>query len=237
MAVRRLGAAFAVTLVAAGVTAGAAWWTLQRPAAGGRPVASVAGATLERSAELAEVDQRVRPSIHRVETTACGVNRQGTASAVEWDGRVRVLTNRHVVAGSSTADVVRGDGTVGELEVAGRVDRRDAAVLSGDTGPALPIGPRPIVGASVAVVGYPGGSYRVEAGSVVSVERRQGYGGTTDMLIVDVEAVPGVSGGLVVDADGRAVGLVAARDPESHFTVAYPIDAVGSEPIPGPPDC
>jgi len=75
------------------------------------------------------------------------------------------------------------------------------------------------------------------AGHVVSVERRHGYGGTVDMLIVDVEAIPGISGGVVVDTEGRAVGLVAARDPETGDTVAYPLETVEGRTRPADSSC
>lgn len=235
---RRLGLAFAVTLAVVGVVGGVVWVTRSPDApSGGGPVASVAGAQLERGPSTRVVDELARPSVRRVESTSCGVTRQGTATAVEVDGEVRVLTNRHVVAGASGATVVAADGDRTDLTVESSVTRRDAALLGPVDGPALTVGPTPVPGSGVVVVGFPRGEYRAEAGRVVAIERRHGYGGETDMLIVDVDAQPGISGGVVVDGAGRAVGLVAARDPDTHDTVAYPIAELAAGTVTDPPTC
>jgi len=57
------------------------------------------------------------------------------------------------------------------------------------------------------------------------------------VFLVDVPANSGISGGLVVDTEGRAVGLVAARDPETGNAVAYPFAAVTAPLEADPPGC
>ena len=83
----------------------------------------------------------------------------------------------------------------------------------------LEAGPRPVLGSRVMVAGYPDGRFLAAPGTVRSVEARQGYGATTEVMVVDVDAVPGISGGVVIDITGRAVGLIAASDPVTHDVV------------------
>ncbi|MCB0953869.1 MAG: trypsin-like peptidase domain-containing protein, partial [Microthrixaceae bacterium] len=74
----------------------------------------------------------------------------------------------------------------------------------------------------VYTAGFPGGSWKIQQGHVTAVEQRHGWGGDGPVLVVDVPAIEGTSGGVVVDSSGRAVGLIAARDPRTGYTVAYP---------------
>ncbi len=231
MAVRRLGAVAAVA-VALSVVVGLATWWRDAGAPASQPVASVQGAQLDRSATVDPgVADHVRDAVTRVLATGCGEARQGTATLLDLPDGPMAVTNQHVVAGASHAVLDDPGEDHADSDVTVRVADRDAVHLDPtpfeDAGAqALPIGPRPVVGSSVMVAGYPGGAFRAGIGRVVQVERRQGYGGTVDMLIIDVQAVPGISGGVVVDAAGRAVGVVAARDPQTGDTVAYPVDAL-----------
>jgi S1-C subfamily serine protease len=228
VAERRLGAAVLAAALLGAAVGLAAWWRADAGAPSGEPVASVAGAVLERDAPP-EVGAALQRSVRLVRATGCGAERQATATVVDRGGRSVGLTNQHVVAGAAEVAV---DGMGDVVLVDGLVRGRDAAELDGermvdDGAEPLAVGPRPIVGASVVVAGYPDGHFVARAGTVRSVESRQGYGGTADVMLIDVEAVPGISGGVVVDAAGRAVGLVAARDPVTHEVVAYPLDVIG----------
>ncbi|UDY34270.1 S1 family peptidase [Dermatobacter hominis] len=228
MAERRLGAAVLAAALLCAAAGLAAWWRADARTTAGQPVASVAGAVLEREASP-EVEAALQRAVRLVRASGCGVERQATATVVERGGRTVGLTNQHVVAGAAEVAV---DGADRIVLVRGLVDGRDAVELDGEAlldGGAEPLaaGPRPIVGARVVVAGYPDGRFAARTGTVRAVESRQGYGGTADVLLIDVEAVPGISGGVVVDAAGRAVGLVAARDPVTHEVVAYPLDVIG----------
>lgn len=217
----------AAAVVSIGAAAGLWWWTAGPDVMAGAPV-RVAGATQTRAGP-GDLAPTIRGAVHRVEVSACGTLRQGTASAVTLGGRRWVLTNRHVVAGARQVRLgAPGSERPGSARVDGWVPGRDVAVLAGAPEPSLPVGPRPDPGDRVQVVGYPGGDFRVSAGTVRSVEERHGFGGSSDVLIVDVPAAPGLSGGLVADGAGRGVGLVVARDPATGWTVAYPLDIIGS---------
>jgi S1-C subfamily serine protease len=222
-------AVVAVLCVAAGL---AMWWSSDGRAPETMPVASVAGVQADRTTAvdpgLAAV---LRSSVTLVDASGCGESRQGTTTLLDTGNGPVALTNQHVVAGTDEATFAGADGESVPLPVTRRVSDRDAVHLDADAladagVQALPVGPRPIAGSAVMVAGFPAGGFEAKAGHVVRVERRHGYGGTVDMLIIDVQAIPGISGGVVVDAAGRAVGLVAARDPESGDTVAYPLDTL-----------
>jgi len=227
VSIRRLGAAIVAVACVVALTAVVRWRSdVELP---GQPVASVRGALIERGGVTAEMQESLQHSVLLVRSNGCGSSRQATATVIDHGGRPIGLTNQHVVTGSVAVSV---DGMDDAVQVVGRVDGRDAVELDGDElvaggARAMEVGPRPLLGAQVVVAGYPDGRFRAAAGHVRAIEQRQGYGGTADVLIVDAEAVPGVSGGVVIDVQGRAVGLVAARDPASSDVVAYPIDVIG----------
>lgn len=194
------------------------------------PEAQVEGAQLRRGddGDVAP-SHRLGAGVVLVEASGCGERRQASATVVQSSAGELILTNAHVVRGSGTVTVQAGDGTIWTARVVGVIAGRDAAVLRVDdltSLDAMPVAPTPGPGAPVAVVGYPAGRPEVRTGQVASIERRSGYGGSTDMLVVDTPTTDGQSGGAVLDPSGRAIGLVAARDPGSGDTVAYPIDAL-----------
>ena len=222
--------------VAAGAALGSALF-----AVGSRVEADPLAWQWASSPSLAEDDlrDRVRGALLEVEVTACGVSRQGTVTVLDLGQGAEGLTNAHVVDGT---DVVSMHGPFGSGPgtVLGTLSGRDAAVVDlGDAHgeAALLPGRRPDPGERVLVAGFPGGQYRAEMGTVRRVESRSTRGGTTPVLLVDVQAIPGVSGGVVADRSGRAVGLVAARDPSTGWAVAYPIGEVLADPRPGVADC
>lgn len=217
-------AAAVAVLVAVGVLG---VWRPGRDAPG-LPVASVRAAVLGGGGAGSRTDGLER-SVVLVRSVGCGLRRQATAVLLDDGERTFGLTNQHVVAGSRK---VLARGTDDAVAVEGGVDGRDAAELDAGeleaTGAEpLPVGPAPVLGAGVTVAGYPGGRFRAMSGHVRAIEPRQGFGGVADVLLIDVDAEPGISGGVVVDVTGRAVGLVAARDPLTGDVVAYPLATLG----------
>jgi S1-C subfamily serine protease len=208
------------------------------------PGAEVAGVTEERPTVDAALEERLRSAVLSVDSQGCGFDRQGTVSLVDLAGSPLAMSNRHVLAGATDAVVTLPDGGVVSLRVGGSVPDRDAAVLdpqdalaTGLVAAALPVGPAPRVGEDVVVAGHPGGVFAAVSGRVIAVEDRVDDGGTVQVLVVDVPTAEGSSGGVVVDASGRAVGLVAARDPETGSAVAYPFSALTGRLDPEPPGC
>ena len=209
------------------------------------PVAQVAGAQLER----VEPDEVFDGSLLRVEASGCGVDRQATATVLDAPSGPLVLTNTHVVRGAGSVVVHAGDVAV-TATVVGSIRDRDAAVLRVDAEvvadleadgaaawSAREIGRQSRVGDQLTVAGYPGGDAQALVGRVTSIEPRRAFGGTTEVLVVDAAAAPGVSGGAVLDEHGAVVALVAARDPGTGSTVAYPIADLLERSIEAVPGC
>jgi len=208
------------------------------------PGAEVAGATEVRPVVDPDLEQRLRATVLSVSTEGCGFVRQGTVSIVDLAGSPLAVTNRHVVAGSTDAAVTLADGTTTRIPIGGAVVDRDAAVLdpesasvAGLTDTPLVAGPTPSVGDEVVVAGHPDGRFTAQSGRVTAVEDRVDDGGTVRVIVVDVPTTEGASGGVVVDAAGRAVGLVAARDPDTNSAVAYPFSALTGGLESTPPSC
>lgn len=196
------------------------------------PGVEVAGALLSRTDDVGPPAlDALRRGVLRVEAAGCGDVRQASATVVNAGGEIVVLTNAHVVRGSGTVTLRAADGTPLAARVLGSVAGRDAALLAVDAPlpdavEPLDQGPEPGAGDRLVVAGHPADVPTAAGGTVVSRERRAGYGGSSDVLVVDTPVDGGSSGGAVLDEQGRVVGLVAAKDPGSGFAVAYPIGDV-----------
>lgn len=231
-----------IAAVVVGVLLGVALHAAGVGASDATPAAEVAAARLERGGDVGTAAvEALERGVLLVEAGGCGDVRQASATLVSQGTRAVVLTNAHVVRGSGTV-TVRGPG--GEPQVAqvlGAVVGRDAAVLelegAVDGAEAIDIAPMPAEGEQVTVVGHPDGVASARSGRIAAVERRAGYGGASDVLLVDTEVRGGSSGGAVLDAGGRVVGLVAARDPRTGWAVAYPIGEVLGRALGPVPDC
>jgi len=143
----------------------------------------------------------------------------------------QVLTNAHNVRGDEVTVTFAGGrtatGTVAGIDVDG-----DLAVIAVDTADATPIGwadgDGPAVGSVVfGAAATPGGGARVTFGTVSGIERSfRGPGGRQIGGSIEHTAplAPGSSGGPLLDADGRLVGLNTNRIGEG-FYLALPADA------------
>lgn len=199
------------------------------------PEAVVLSATAQRAAPEpigpSELRTRVESAVLRSDVVACGKVRQGTVTMIRTAAGPVGFTNAHVVRGAATATLSGAGLGVAEVPVGDYLAGRDIAEIILDplepsSEAPLEIGGVVAAGDPVTTVGFPGGRWKVQQGSVVAIERRAGWGGNGEVMLVDVPAVEGTSGGVVVDVAGRAVGLIAARDPRTGHTVAYPMSDV-----------
>ncbi|MGF1594998.1 MAG: S1C family serine protease [Kiloniellaceae bacterium] len=140
-----------------------------------------------------------------------GVAPEGTAVAVAPGGYL--ATALHVVDRALEVTVRLPDGRLVPAEVAGRDAASDLALLKVDADlPPLPYGPQPALGAPVCAVGNQFGLDLSVTCGVVSALHRAGTGFNTveDFVQTDAAVNPGASGGALVDAEGRLVGLLSA---------------------------
>ncbi|MGP4044448.1 trypsin-like peptidase domain-containing protein [Streptomyces sp. 2A115] len=171
-------------------------------------------ATAQNVTGLEAVAARVLPSVVSIETAE---GQQG--SGFVFDERGRILTNAHVVAGSSEASIELQDGRRLRADVLGDDPANDVAVLEPETARGLraadlSTGARPGVGDTVLAIGSPLGlSGTVTSGIVSALDRsvRLGEGGERRRALqTDASINPGNSGGPLVDADGRVIGINTA---------------------------
>ncbi|MBB5785697.1 S1C family serine protease [Jiangella mangrovi] len=145
----------------------------------------------------------------------------GTGSAVVFTGDGFLLTNAHVVGGSSRGTAAFADGTEVGYTVIGRDRLSDLAVVraDGDTPPPATLGDADelVVGQLVVAVGSPLGlSGSVTAGVVSALGRSMpAQSGRTvriieDVIQTDAALNPGNSGGALADAHAKVVGINTA---------------------------
>ncbi|HEY4944531.1 MAG TPA: trypsin-like peptidase domain-containing protein [Candidatus Limnocylindrales bacterium] len=143
----------------------------------------------------------------------------GIGSGVIFDSNGWIITNKHVVAGSSTLEVALQDGRTFSGTIYGIDTLTDLAIVKVNaTGlPVAPIGDSSAakVGELAIAIGSPLGTYTnsVTAGIVSAFGRTiQVQDGTTIRNLIQTDAAinPGNSGGALLDEAGTVVGINTA---------------------------
>jgi S1-C subfamily serine protease len=165
-------------------------------------------------------------SVFKIYAEAPQCNRGIEGSGFVYDDQ-HILTNAHVVAGTSDVAVVTGSGQL-TAHVVLYDPRRDVAVLyvPGLDAPALKFTPKPAgTNANAIVVGYPeDGPFDVRAARVRDREYIDGhdiYGhGTVEREIYSIRSTvrSGNSGGPLIAPDGTVLGMVFATALDSSDT-------------------
>jgi S1-C subfamily serine protease len=156
---------------------------------------------------------RAGDSVVRVLSTACGLGVEGSGWAVAPG---LIVTNAHVVAGGEDITVTTQQGVELNATPVYYEPRDDLALLRvGADLPVLPISSRRSEGADAAVLGYPeNGPYSLSPariGETRATISEDSYGnGPVDRTITALggRVRSGNSGGPLVDAEGRVVGVV-----------------------------
>jgi serine protease Do len=177
----------------------------------------------ELSQALTRLTETATPSI-------VGIGSRLRGSGVVFaDGQV--LTNAHNVRGDEVS-VTFADGRTATGRLAGIDVDGDLAVIAVDTAGAAPLawadGDGPSAGSIIfAGAATPGGGARVTFGSISAIERAfRGPGGRQigGSLEHTAPLAPGSSGGPLLDADARLIGLNTNRIGEG-FYLALPADS------------
>src|SRR6266487_1611824 len=172
--------------------------------------------------------EEIQASIAQLAQSA-GASVGGLGSGIVL-GEGRVLTNAHNVRGAQVA-VTFTDGRTAEGNLAGHDIDGDLAVVQADTAgaPALPWATGAVtgIGTPAFALANPGGrGLRVTFGFVSGIERTfRGPRGRriTGSLEHTAPLLPGSSGGPVLDAEGRLLGINTNRLGEG-FYLAIPAD-------------
>ena len=186
---------------------------------------------LSSGLSIADVTENALPSVARI-VTGTG---SGTGFIVNEGGLV--VTNKHVVEGSTRVSVRMAEGSEYQGSVTKRHPTLDLAYVSIDssrtfTPIAIGDSDEVRVGAEIIVIGFPlasslGAEPTVSVG-IVSAKR-------DNRLQTDASVNPGNSGGPLLDMFGQVVGVVVSRvveangRPISGIGFAIPINEVKSE--------
>jgi S1-C subfamily serine protease len=164
-------------------------------------------------------------------------------SGIVLDGKGHILTAEHIVEGASSVTVTFQDGVAREADVVGRDSAIDTAVLSVDPS-GMTLHPLTLgsvkslqVGDPLFAIGDPFGYVRsLSSGLVAGLDRTiEAPNGFTVPHVIQTDAAlnPGNSGGPLLDAQGRVIGIAdqiatgESRD-ETNTGVGFgvPIDVV-----------
>ena len=179
---------------------------------------------------LDEIQQEIRGVAERAGAAVVGIGHRWGAGSGVVVSEGHVLTNAHNVR-SDRIVVTFADGHTADGQVRGTDVDGDLAVVEVDTAGSTAIEwasePAPGIGTPVFALANPGGrGLRVTLGFVTGVERSfRGPRGRriTGSLEHDAPLLPGPSGGPIVTADGRLLGVNTNRLGEG-FYLAIPAD-------------
>jgi S1-C subfamily serine protease len=164
------------------------------------------------SAELSEIVESAAPSVVRVEG-----RRRTASSGVVWSADGAIVASHHAVDSDDEVPVGLHDGRTVAARVVGRDPGSDLALLRAEAAGLVPPrwaedrSPRP--GEIVLGLSRPGRSARARLGivSAVAGEWRTPSGARFESYLEsDIALHPGFSGGLLLAADGAALGVNSA---------------------------
>ena len=171
--------------------------------------------------------QHAEQEVVKVSSLGCGGLVTGSGFPV---GQGYVITNAHVVSGTSAHEIITPNGRELKATVVFFDPERDVAVLyvPGYTAAPLKFAAAGR-GTKGAVIGYPGGGNERVVPAVVdgaiSAEGRDIYNQnlvTRQIFVMQASVHPGNSGGPLVDLDGNVLGLVfatSAGDPSQAYAL------------------
>jgi len=140
---------------------------------------------------------------------------QGSGVIIDSDGLV--VTNQHVIEGMTEVKVALGDKREFDADIVLRDPRSDLAILrlKGIKGlPAIELGNSDAidVGDLVLAIGNPFGVGQTVTSGIVSALSRTQISGSDYQLFIQTDAAinPGISGGALVDVNGRLIGINTA---------------------------
>lgn len=182
------------------------------------PTATTPLPTFGDEVSVASVAARVIPSTVAVEVSS--FLQGGSGSGVVYGDSGYIITNNHVVEIGGDLNVVFSDGARFGAEIVGtdpitdiavlRVERSELAPMTLGSAGDLAIG-EPVVAVGNPL-GLPGGP-TVTTGIVSALDRRLAMGLQQELvglIQTDAPIAPGSSGGALIDASGRLIGITTA---------------------------
>ncbi len=177
----------------------------------------------QNSTSLSDLYNSVRPSVVLVQGDTSDGTVQGSGFIYNIDGRKVVLTNYHVVQGTTGLSVTFYDGTGYAANVLGTDPYSDLAVVEVKSAPASMLKPLNIVtstglevGEQVIAIGNPYGLVGSLTTGIVSAKGRTitedtaGRYAIPNIIQSSTPINPGNSGGPLLNAAGNVVGITTA---------------------------
>jgi S1-C subfamily serine protease len=195
----------------------------------------------QNASALADLYATVRPSIVLVQGTTSDSGIQASGFVYETPDRTVVVTNYHVVHGTTTLSVTFSNGNGYLADVLGTDPYSDLAVLSVDDAPTAEFKPIQIVSSSTLRVGEPviaiGNPYGLVGslttgvvsalGRSLTEEEFAGGYSIANVIQTSTPINPGNSGGPLLNADGKVVGITTAIVSDSQgLGFAVPSNAI-----------
>jgi S1-C subfamily serine protease len=161
---------------------------------------------------VAELAERVSLSVVNIG------NGHSWGTGIVWSKEGHIVTANHVVGRADSVRVTLNDSTELEAKVVGRDPDNDLALLKAESGKFVPVemasGKAPRAGEMVFAFANPMGQRTsVTSGIITSPSRSiRGWWGIMleNAVISDAQLNPGYSGGPLVDASGKLVGMNVA---------------------------
>jgi S1-C subfamily serine protease len=178
---------------------------------------------LQNGTSLVEIYANLRDSVVLVQGDTSDGGVQGSGFVYDFNGRIVVLTNYHVVQGTTGLSVTFSDGFGYSAIVLGTDPYSDLAVLSVNNAPASEFKPVTIVssaplrvGEPVIAIGNPYGLVGSLTTGVVSatgrtiIEDSAGGYAIANIIQTSTPINPGNSGGPLLNSVGNVVGITTA---------------------------
>jgi putative serine protease PepD len=177
---------------------------------------------MQNGTSMAEIYANVRESVVLIQGVTSDGGVQGSGFVYNFENRTVVLTNYHVVQGTSSLSVTFSDGNGYSATVLGTDSYSDLAVLSVNA-PASEFKPIVIVSSSTLIVGEPviaiGNPYGLVGSLTTGIVSATGRTITEDtaggfaianIIQTSTPINPGNSGGPLLNAVGNVVGITTA---------------------------
>jgi serine protease Do len=156
---------------------------------------------------------------------------QALGSGFVWDAQGNIVTNNHVIANATRITITFADGTVAQAKLVGADPDSDLAVVKVDL-PANQLRPVQVadsnqvkVGQFAIAIGNPFGEQNTMTTGIVSALGRTLPAGSAnvqgpsytipDIIQTDAPINPGNSGGVLLNSDGKVIGITAAMESRS----------------------
>ena len=174
---------------------------------------------------LQEIYEKNIPSIVYIQARQQNGTSAGSGVVLSADGYI--LTNEHVIAGASYAEVILYDNTILEARLVGYNTANDLAVLKVEAEDLVPAefgnSGQLQVGDRVVAIGNPLGSTlrgTMTEGIVSAIDRNVEVEGTTMSLIQTTAALnSGNSGGALINDRGQVVGITTLKMMSEYETI------------------